>query len=146
MAAVTNCNAIARLKHICFFGNLHSARFMLALAESVWFLTLIWPGDTFGRPTYTHMAQLASENTWAAIFLVTAICQWSILLSGRYHSTFAVTFSFWNMLLWWCVTVSMYLSVFPPPAAISGELSLAFGASWVYVRSGFPGRRCSDAK
>ena len=136
-----------RLRYLCFYGNLHSARFLLALAETVWFFTLAWPGDTFNRPTYHLMSALGAEEVWAVVFFFTAICQWYILLVGRYHTRFAVSFAFVNMMLWLGVTVSMYLSVFPPPAAISGELALAFGASWVYLRSGFPGhgRRAEDA-
>ena len=135
---------IYRMQQICLYGNLHSARFLLAVAETAWFISLIWPGDTFDRPTYAIMARFADETTWAAIFLITALCQWGILIVGRYHSRFATVFAGWNMWLWWSVVVSMYMSVYPPPAAISGELALAMGASWVYVRSGFPGRRATD--
>jgi hypothetical protein len=136
-----------RMLHIAFYGNQHSARFLLALAETIWFITLAWPGDTFGRPTYAMMSEFASEPVWALMFALTAGCQWSIFFHGHYHCRFAVVFSAWNMLLWWFVSVSMYLSVYPPPAAISGELALAFGASWVYVRSGSGaiGRRSGDA-
>jgi hypothetical protein len=134
----------SRIKQICLYGNLHSARFLLATAETVWCISLFWPGDTFERPTYAVMAQFADETTWAIVFGVTAACQWYILAIGRYHAHFAVMFAGWNMWLWWSVVVSMYMDVYPPPAAISGELALAMGASWVYVRSGFPGRRTQD--
>lgn len=134
-----------RLWHLCIYGNQHSARFLLALAETIWAVTLLWPGDTFSRPTYDQMAALMSEEAWAVVFLLTAACQWAILLCGRYHIKPAVLFSGWNMLLWWYVTTSMYLSVYPPPAAISGELALAIGATWVYLKSGFcVGRRKDD--
>lgn len=138
--------SLDRVLRIAFYGNQHSARFLLALAETIWFITLAWPGDTFGRPTYNLMAGFAVEEAWAVIFGLTALCQWSIFLHGHYHCRFAVAFSMWNMLLWWFVSVSMCLSVYPPPAAISGELALAFGASWVYVRSGLGrhGRRGED--
>jgi hypothetical protein len=136
-----------RVLRIAFYGNQHSARFLLATAETIWFISLIWPGETFGRPTYSVMSQIAPELAWAAIFLATAICQWHIFLNGNYHTRLSVVFSGWNMTLWWFISVSMYLSVYPPPAAISGELALAFGASWVYVRSGYghKGRRAGDA-
>lgn len=130
------CSTFERILHIAFYGNQHSARFLLALAETLWFIALIWPGDTFGRPTYMVMSQMASEPVWAAAFLLTAIIQWSIFFTGHYYNRYAATFALWNMGLWWFVSVSMYMSVYPPPAAISGELALAFGASWIYVRSG----------
>lgn len=131
---------LRRLLNICIYGNQHSARFMLAMAETIWAVTLLWPGDTFTRPTYEQMSRLMSEEWWALAFAATAIGQWIILLTGRYHTAGAIRFALWNMLLWWFVTVSMYLSVYPPPAAISGELALCFGATWVYLRSGFGGR------
>lgn len=139
-------SGISRFKGIALFGNMHSARFILALAESIWFATLIWPGDTFDRPTYQLMSAIASEAAWSAIFAFTALAQWYILFSGRYHDRFSVVFAAYNSILWWWVCISMYLSVYPPPAAISGELALAFAATWVFVRSGItkPGRRFDD--
>ena len=139
--------SITRLKYLAMYGNMHSARFLLALSESIWCVALLWPGDTFTRPTYNIMGNLMSEPLWALVFFFTALMQWQILLTGRYHAKYAVAFACWNMMLWWFVVISMYLSVYPPPAAISGELALAFGASWVFVRSGFPhqkGRRSDD--
>jgi len=61
----------SRIKQICLYGNLHSARFLLATAETVWCISLFWPGDTFERPTYAVMAQFADETTWAIVFGVT---------------------------------------------------------------------------
>ena len=137
---------LKRAKYIALFGNMHSARFVLALAESIWALTLLWPGDTFDRPTYALMGVIAGENTWGWVFLSTALTQWVILFSGRYHDRFAISFAAWNATLWWFACTSMYMSIYPPPAGISGELALAFAATWVFIRSGVtkPGRRFDD--
>lgn len=136
----------SRFKSIALFGNMHSARFILAMAETIWACTLLWPGDTFARPTYHLMSAIATEATWSIIFAVTAAAQWYILFSGRYHDRFSILFAACNAVLWWWVCISMYMSVYPPPAAISGELALAFAATWVFVRSGVtkPGRRFDD--
>ena len=144
MSTITDCGH--RFKHIALFGNMHSARFILALAETIWFVTLLWPGNTFDRPTYLLMATLASEMAWAVVFLATAVFQWWILLSGRYHDRLSIVFAAWNAILWWWICTSMYMSIYPPPAAISGELALAFAATWVFIRSGVtrPGRRFDD--
>lgn len=135
-----------RFRNLALYGQMHSARWLLATAETLWAITLFWPGDTFDRPTYSQMSLLLPELGWAALFGIMAACQWFILLSGRYHTRSAIAFAFWNQMLWWYVVVSMYVSVYPPPAAISGELALALGASWVYLRSGFgtKGRRADD--
>ena len=137
---------LRRFKYIALFGNMHSARFTLAMAETIWGITLLWPGDTFDRPTYSLMSLVASENVWGLVFLATALIQWAVLFSGKYHDRFAVVFASWNASLWWFTITSMYMSIYPPPAAISGELALALAATWVFIRSGItkPGRRFDD--
>lgn len=125
-----------RLLYIALKGNLHSIRLTLAIAEVFWVITLLWPGDTFSRPTYSVMGGIMGEFGWGVVFLGTAICQWGILLIGSYHSRFAQVFAAWNMTLWCFVVTSMYMSVYPPPAAISGEAALALAAGWIFVRAG----------
>jgi hypothetical protein len=127
-----------KLLRIVFYSDLHATRLILAFAEILWAVTLLAPGKTFGRPTY-HMMEhiIENENIWAAVWIFSVVMQGYILVTGRYHERFSVIFAGFNMMLWWVVTVSMYLSVSPPPAAISGETALALGASWVYLRSGW---------
>jgi hypothetical protein len=125
-----------RLIAIFFYSDLHATRFTLATAEFIWAITLLWDGSTFGRPTYTQMATVMSENAWGLTFLVSAITQLSVLIRGDFHSRFATYFAGWNAMLWLYVTISMYMSVFPPPAAISGEAALALAAGWIWIRSG----------
>lgn len=127
-----------RLLSILFHSELHGVRFLLGLAEVVWGITLLMPGDTFGRPTYAVMAAVAKEEVWACIMVVTAFLQFCILIRQKYHTRRAVIFAAYNSTLWWYLVVSMYMSVTPPPAAISGEFALAVGAAWVFVRSGMP--------
>ena len=124
------------LVDLIYSSDLYATRFLLGFAELVWAITLLWPGDTFGRPTYFAMQRLTGEEVWGVIFLVSAICQFAILRSRCFHSPAAVFFAGWNSILWITVVVSMYMSVYPPPAAISGELALALGSSWIFVRSG----------
>jgi len=135
----SNKNSVyLRLLRIMFYSDLHGVRFTLGLAEFIWFISLVMPGDTFDRPTYTLMRHfMPAEEVWAAIFLFSAITQFYILATGKYHERTAVIFSGFNSILWWFVVISMYLSVSPLPAAISGECALAFAASWVYVKSGW---------
>lgn len=137
---------IDRLIRVIFYSDLHGTRFMLGLAEIIWAITLLWPGNTFDRPTYTVMSHVMTEDVWGFLFLVSGVTQFLIILTGDYHSKFPVFFAGWNSTMWTFVVISMYLSVSPPPAAISGELALAFGASWIFIRSGVCtiGRRSTD--
>lgn len=128
----------SRLIELVYGSDLMATRFLLGVAELLWAATLLWPGDTFGRPTYHGMQQMFNEETWGFIFLFSSFMQFQILANRNFHNALAVTFAGWNSLLWIFCVVSMYMSVYPPPAAISGELALALGASWVFVRSGSP--------
>lgn len=114
--------------------DLIGTRFLLAVAEALWALMLFWPGDTFGRPTYSVMAAVFSEPAWAMIFLASSATQLTIVLQNDFHSRFARYFAGWNAVLWFSVVVGMLLSVYPPPAAIAGEIALAVGAAWIWVR------------
>jgi glycerol uptake facilitator-like aquaporin len=74
------------------------------------------------------------QEAWAALFLVTGVLQLSIVAMEDFHGRFARYFAAWNMSLWVFVVGSCFLSVSPPPAAMSGELILAAGAFWVWFR------------
>lgn len=128
------CNLSDRVAAAIFDSDLIATRLLLAFAEFLWAVMLFWPGDTFGRPTYALMAALAPENVWACAFGVTSYLQLYIVLNGRQHTLWAHYFALWNSLLWAYVVGSMLLSVYPPPAAIAGEISLMTAAAWVWVR------------
>lgn len=114
--------------------DLISSRLTLAFAEFCWTIMLLWPGDTFGRPTYSHMAIVMSEEIWGVIFFVSCMTQITIVLLDDMHSTFSRYFACWNASLWVYTVYSMLLSVYPPPAAIGGEISLGFAAVWIWIR------------
>ena len=135
-----------RLFRLMFYTDLVGVRFLLMVAELLWAITLAWPGDTFGRPTYTAMSRVMSEEAWAFLFAVSGVTQLSLIARDDFHSRFAQTFAGWNAVLWWFVCISMYISVYPPPAAISGEMAFAVGASWVFIRTGYVvvGKRMHD--
>lgn len=122
------------LSRLLWDTDLIGTRFLLALAELLWAVMLIWVGDTFLRPTYSHMAMVMVEEAWAMIFIASSITQATIILQDDFHSRFARYFAGWNAGLWCFVVVSMLLSVYPPPAAIAGEIALAVGACWIWVR------------
>lgn len=125
-----------RLRGIVLGADLYAVRALLGFAELVWAFALFWPGETFDRPTYRLMGLAAGETVWAWVFLATGLLQWAILFSGGHHGGPAALFAAWNSALWTFCVAAMYLSVYPPPAAISDELSLAAGAWWVFARTG----------
>lgn len=128
------CKLSHRVAVAIFDSDLIATRLLLAFAEFLWAAMLIWPGETFGRPTYHLMSALAPENVWACAFGATSYLQLHIVLAERQRTLWAHYFALWNSLLWAYVVGSMLLSVYPPPAAIAGEISLMVAAAWVWVR------------
>lgn len=127
----TPCNVLATAM---FDDKMVNTRLILAVSELLWSVLLLWPGDTFARPTYSHMAMVMSEECWGVVFAMSAAMQITIVLQNDFHSRFARYFAAWNMVLWVYVVASMLLSVYPPPAAISGEIVLAGFAFWIWLR------------
>ena len=117
-----------------FDSDLVASRLIIALAEWWWFALLMWPGDTMARPTYKIMGHAMTEEAWAMVFMLSAVMQTSIVLTESYHTLFARMFAGFNAALWGFIVISMLLSVSPPPAAISGEIALAFASFWIWIR------------
>lgn len=127
----TPCETLAAAM---FDDKMVNTRLILAVSELLWSVLLLWPGDTFVRPTYAHMALVMHEEAWGVVFAMSAAMQITIVLQNDFHSRFARYFAAWNMVLWVYVVASMLLSVYPPPAAISGEIVLAGFAFWIWLR------------
>jgi hypothetical protein len=125
---------VPSMTNALFDSDLVATRLALALAEFLWFVMLMWPGNTMSRPTYSIMGQALPEACWAGIFAVTSALQFSIVLYEQYNAHWARLFACWNAALWVFCVGSMLLSVYPPPAAIGGEISLAVAAVWIWVR------------
>lgn len=125
---------VSAFSEALFDSDLVATRMALAIAEMAWAVMLLWPGPTFDRPTYSVMAQVMSEHAWTFVFLVTSVLQFSIVAMRDMHTRFARYFAAWNASLWVFVVLSMLVSVYPPPAAIGGEISLMVAAVWVWVR------------
>lgn len=123
-----------RISRALFDSDLIATRLLLALAELLWAAMLWWPGDTFGRPTYSHMAHVMSEDAWGLVFALSAVTQITIVAQGHCNRSYARLFAGWNAALWCYVVISMLLSVYPPPAAIAGEIALMCAAGWVWIR------------
>ncbi len=125
---------VSSITEAFFDSDFVATRCILLLSELMWSIMLFWPGKVFSRPTYHYMSEIATEETWGFIFLVAAICQLSIVVNQSYISVFARYFALANAFLWGFVVISMLSSVYPPPAAIAGEIALALAASWIWIR------------
>ena len=126
--------AIDGMSRALFDSDLIATRLALFLAEALWAIMLFWPGDTFGRPTYSEMGKLAPELVWATAFGISAVLQICIVIYRQCAKPWAHAFACWNAALWCASVVLMLNGVYPPPAAIGGEVSLAVSALWIAIR------------
>lgn len=127
-----------KLLRLTFYSELHGTKFSLALAELLWALVLLTSSDIFNNPVYHVMSHTIPDNhAWGCIWLLSAITNFYILITGKYHDRFAVSFTCADSMLWWFTTISMYMSAPPAPVVLSGEFALSVASTWVYVRSGW---------
>lgn len=128
---------ISNLSKLLWDDKMIGTRFTLAISEFFWGATLIIWGAShalFTRPTYKYMDLIGNEYGWGVVFLLSSILQMTIVLTDDLHSLFAKYFAAFNALLWVVTIGGCYLSVYPPPAAMSGELALTCAACWIWVR------------
>lgn len=125
---------VSAFSRALFDTDMVTSRILLAWAEFWWAGLLLWPGDTFGRPTYAIMAEVMPEECWGFVFLLTSVMQGAIISKQDFHSREARNFAAFNAALWAFCVLSMLKSVYPPPAAISGEIALATAAVWIWLR------------
>ena len=98
-------------------------------------VALLWPGDTFGRPWYGHMANAAPENTWGAGMVVFGCMQG--LAVAVCHSTGA----YWcrtiacaiSCAIWGYISLPLILNT-PPAAGAVPYFTLAVAMSFVIAR------------
>lgn len=123
-----------RMTAVLFERDMAGLRFMLGMGEFFWGIGLLWPGDSFARPTYALMSHVMSEEAWGFLFLLSAATQWTIVVLADFESRFSNYFASWNAVLWGGVMFCCFGSVYPPPAAMGGDLACAFGAIWLAIR------------
>jgi hypothetical protein len=114
--------------------DLITSRVILGLAELFWAILLLWPGNTIQTAMHANMSVLFGGYFWGIIFLISAVCQYSIVITNKLHSTPARYFAFWNMGLWAYSVLSIVTLTYPPPTAIGGEIALAVAAFWIWIR------------
>lgn len=137
---MTSEKLVHGLSRALWDSDLVATRVSLAIGELLWAIMLLWPGPTFGRPTYNVMSHVMNEEAWGFVLLLTAVLQITIVMTETFHSTFARFFAGYNAAMWGFLVVSMLLSVSPPPAAVGGEIALSLAAFWVWIRPVILGR------
>lgn len=139
-----------RVFDVLIGSDMLATRFSLALGALIWGLLLLWPGDLFptaaqiaagkGRTTYALMAQVMSENSWGAMFLIQGITMVFAIFSQWRNKVLFVADALLGAILWTAATVMCFAAHFngwmsyEPPAAMSAEIALMFASWWHLIR------------
>lgn len=136
-------NIKSRIHHIMWKSDMEATRLSLAMGSLLWAALLFWPGELFApsRTTYTVMAEIMSENCWAAAFLLQGLVMTYSLLWGYKSRISFVADALLGCVLWTGSTAACFLAhyhgsigSYQPPAAMSYELVAAFASWWHLVR------------
>ena len=126
--------SMKNLKPILMNSDTTMVRLILGMSSLLWSIMLFWPGDTFGRPTYALMEKWFSEEVWASLYLVHAITAIISVLFKQVKYFSVLSEGVLGCFMWSSSCFLMLLSVYPPPAAISAEIVVAFASWWVLAR------------
>lgn len=104
------------------------------LSAVIWVICLMWPGETMHRPTYQVMAAFTDDFGWAVVFALVAGLQGTrLLLSPSLPAPMASMINGLVAFVWVFTSISMLASVYPPPAAIAGEIVVTLASVWVFA-------------
>ena len=136
-----------KLGYLWARGDTRPATIASVLSGYLWAIFLLFSEDTLARPTYKHMSEvLPNDESWAAVFIVVA----SLQLWRLYATTTRKTIHYEYILkiiacaMWTFVGLSCMFSLYPPPAAMSDMLVIAFATWWDLLRLGSC-RVCEEA-
>lgn len=129
-------NLIIPVARALFESDLIITRLILAIAELAWCIILFWPGQTFDPSAYTMMGVLMPEICWAFVFGTSSVLQFLIAIKQYWYESWARVFATWNASIWLFTVGSIAFSMYPPPAVVGGEatLALALAAVWIWAR------------
>jgi hypothetical protein len=127
---------IWKLTQLWHHRDTDPAAVMSTISGYLWALCLLFPGDTLARPTYRHMAEVASEEMWIVLFVTLATLQLWRLLTRPFKHHFAVDFAVKAsaMTLWWFVALACMSAQWPLAAAMSDTFVVAFATLWDFLR------------
>lgn len=134
----------------CYFWrtDIRGCQFWIASASLLWAMLLFWPGETFSRPVYAAMAEIAREEVWASIFAFYSITEMMKVFKPTTEVSLGVGIDMATSVIgcavWAASAVCLFIS--PLPGALAPHFVMAVGSWWILVRTDFPKyvRRVTD--
>jgi len=126
-----------KIGHLWQRGDTRPATIASVLSGYLWAIFLLLPEETLNRPTYRHMADvLPNDDCWAALFVIVASLQlWRLYaVTTRKAIRWEYCLKIVACAIWSYVGLACMLSLYPPPAAMSDTLVIAFGCWWDLLR------------
>lgn len=118
-------------------GDTRPATIASVLSGYLWAAFLLFPEETLSRPTYRHMAEvMPQDECWAGLFIVVATLQlWRLYaVTTRKAIKWEYLLKIIACAMWSFVGLACMFSLYPPPAAMSDTLVIAFATWWDLLR------------
>lgn len=138
------CSIREKVKRIILYDNLRPVQFLLAVVAFFWGTSLLLPGPSLDRALYVYLRAIATEEAWAAAWLLLAgVLAWR---------TFETSASPWlrlladifSLLMFSLVVGAVLAAVFvyggPFPSSLGASFTWALGSLWVLARFQFSER------
>ena len=130
---------LCRAWSLIAYSDTTPTRFMLALTATIIVLFLSEPGDTFTRPIYYHLQEIAGQHAevkWAVVWSVYAVGMWWRTFSSKPSLYWALLFNSLGLALFGSTAIAILVSrVYPLPMAVTPFLVMTLSAFWVLVRT-----------
>jgi hypothetical protein len=127
----------SHLTDLLLRGDLALARATVAFASLLWAAILLFGGPQFDRPSYVYLAQIASQQTWGAMFGIVGLVQmirviFKTPVTSGVYACFAAALIAW---LWCAVAAALALSIQPPPGMVAGNVAVAALSALIFIRT-----------
>jgi len=142
-----------RMRSLYAYGDTTPATVASILSSFLWALCLSFPGTLIGppgigRPTYRHMAEVADEPIWIAIFVSIFVLQvWRLFCQQAVsHRTFVyfleVAIKALAAIVWTYIAFACMIAQYPPAAAMSDAIVISGLCWWDFLRCEARPRQC----
>lgn len=130
---------LTRIWSLIAYSDTTPTRAMLAMAALLWAVMLAYPGDTFTRPVYRYMAEVAGTNAelkWTIAWAIYGALLMVTIFSSKPRPWWALVVNSMGVMLTSSSVISVFLTLTTPlPASIAPDIVMAAAAAWVLVRT-----------
>jgi len=128
-----------RLWYLVAYSDTTQTRFFLGIVALLWVAGLLVPGDSFSRPTFEYMRDMAgadAEQKWTVAFAIYGVVNMFLVFHHVRFRGVALIVNSVGVVLFASVAFAVAtLSGEPFPAGAAAHCGVALAAIWVLVRT-----------